>query len=139
MNEVSNQEFLARWSTCIFDEEIPVIVHLWQCTATLLGKKNCRATFYMCAWTLVLQRAQIRYDGPKCLLHWRSFVLLSAFGATFVMNNKARNRSSDMVVGRKKNLPHSLPPLHNHLVSQITSIHTAASSLRYFHCDVVVG
>ena len=48
------------------------------------------------------------------------------------MNNKARNRSSDMVVGRKKNLPHSLPPLRNHLVSQITSIHTAASSTRNF-------
>ena len=121
MNEVSNREFLGHVGPLafIFDEEIPGIVHLWQCTATLLGKKNCRATFYMCvcAWTLVLYRAQIRYDGPKC---WRSFVLLSAFGATFVMNNKARNRSTDMVVGRKKNLPHSLPPLHNHLVSQFS-------------------
>ena len=83
-----------------------------------LGRKTVGPHFTcVCAWTLVLYRAQIRYDGPKC---WRSFVLLSAFGATFVMNNKARNRSTDMVVGRKKNLPHSLPPLHNHLVSQFS-------------------
>mgnify|MGYP001466292373 CR=1 FL=1 len=40
MNEVSNQEFLARWSTCIFDEEIPVIVHLWQCTATVAWEEK---------------------------------------------------------------------------------------------------
>ena len=50
MNEVSIREFLGHRGPLafIFDEEIPGIVHLWQCTATLLGKKNCRATFYMC-------------------------------------------------------------------------------------------